>query len=244
MQSQAKPSGALSMSVLKPIPRPAVLSVNDALRYGGGPSGLMDSGRARVGDFAEGSPLRARMEWQRENEVHFGRSIAAQAQASRSRSALTALGHLWLAKVVPGQPVLDLGLASCRVVTSAGVNYIVDAFQNLVELENLRYHGLGTSSAVETVANTALGAEFSTQYATNNFRATGTTGEQSGNPNVYETTALVTVDATVTATEHGLFSRALAPGGVLFDRTVFAGVPLASGESLQCTYQFTLIAGG
>src|SRR3990167_7183512 len=40
---------------------------------------------------------------------------------------------------------LPFGLASMRVVTTAGVNYLVDALQNLVEPENLRYHALGTT---------------------------------------------------------------------------------------------------
>lgn len=239
MPHQAKPSGALSTSVVKPLVRPAVRTVEDVQRYGGE---MLFSGRSTD---AKAWLERPDVQWRRDNQVNMRRSMVTQDWAVRAsrRGALVGLGHLWLAKVTR-KGVLDLGLAGCQMVTTAGVNYIVDAFQNLVELENLKYHGLGTSSAVEAVSNTGLGSEFTTQYATNNTRATGTTGEQSGNPNVYETTALVTVDAAVTAVEHGIFSRAQAPGGVLFDRTVFTGVPLASGESLQCTYQFTLIAGG
>lgn len=214
----------------EPIGRPAITSVRDALRYGTSP-------RHRP------STPKTRFQWA--NEINFARSLRAQAAVAHAAPhALAALGHLWLARVTADGEQIDLGLAGCRVVTTAGVNYIVDAFQNLVELEALRYHGLGTSSTPELVSNTTLGAELSTQYATNNIRGIGTLGEQSGLANVYETTALVTVDAAVTVTEHGVFSRAATGGGVLFDRTVFTGLPLASGDSLQCTYQFTMNAGG
>lgn len=34
----------------------------------------------------------------------------------------------------------DYGLASLRVVTNSGVGFIVDSFQNLVEMENMKFH--------------------------------------------------------------------------------------------------------
>lgn len=221
------------MNIPAPLSRPAVLSVRDAARYGGGRLGgaypLM--GRARE----------ALVHWQQQNRYHFRRSLAAQAHAAGPQLAI--LGHLWLAKVDLEGRQQDFGLASCRVVTTAGVNYIVDAFQNLVEPENLRYHGIGTGTNAEAVGNTALQTELTTQYQTDNTRPTGTTGEQAGNANVYETTATITVDASVAITEHGIFSQAATGGGTLLDRSVFAAVNLASGESLQATYQLTFTAG-
>ena len=129
-------------------------------------------------------------------------------------------------------------------MTTAGVNFIVDAFQNLVELEDMKYHGIGTGTTAEAVGQTALITELSTQYSTSNTRPAGSTGEQSGNANAYETTATITVSASVAATEHGIFSRAATGGGVLLDRSVFAAVNLASGESLQATYSLTFPSGG
>lgn len=133
-----------------------------------------------------------------------------------------------------------LGLASLRVVTTAGVNAIVDAFQNTVELENFKYHGLGTGTNAEAVGDTALQTELTTQYNPDSTRATGTTTE-GASANIYRTVATNTVDASAAVTEHGVFSA--SSSGTLLDRTVFSAVNLASGDSLQSTYDLTFTAG-
>jgi hypothetical protein len=133
------------------------------------------------------------------------------------------------------------GLLSRRVVTTAGVNFIVDAFQNSTELENFKYHGLGTNSTAEASSDSALGAELTTQYNPDSTRATGTTTE-GASANIYRTVATNTVDASAAVTEHGVFSAASA--GTLLDRSVFSTVNLTSGDSLQTTYDLTCSAGG
>lgn len=141
--------------------------------------------------------------------------------------------------------VEDLGVVSRRVVTDAGVGYIVDAFQNLVELENLKYHGFGTGTTAEAASQTALVTELTTEYATDSTRPTGTTAENAAN--IYETVATLSPDGsgTLAITEHGVFSQAATGGGVLLDRSVFSAVNLARGaDSLQATYRLTLTSGG
>ena len=136
----------------------------------------------------------------------------------------------------------DYGLASLRVVTNAGVAYIVDAFQNLVELEDMKYHGLGTGTNAENATDTALQTELTTEY-TGNVRATGTTTEHAAN--IYKTIATNTLDSgTPAITEHGVFSANAA--GTLLDRSVFAAINLvgANGDALQTDYRLTLTAGG
>jgi hypothetical protein len=137
--------------------------------------------------------------------------------------------------------VEDYGIVSRKVVTDVGVGFIVDAFQNLVELENMKYHGLGTGSTAENASDTALVTELTTEY-TGNVRATGTTSESSAP--VYQTVATNTLDGTPGAAlrEHGIFSASTV--GVLLDRSVFAAITLSSGDSLQSTYSLTLSAGG
>lgn len=137
---------------------------------------------------------------------------------------------------------LDLGLASLRVVTTAGVNYLVDALQGTVEPENLRYHGLGTGTNAEAAGDTALQTELTTQYQTDNTRPTGTLAE-GASANIFRTVGTITVDAAVAATEHGIFSQAATGGGTLLDRSVFSVVNLANGDSLQATYELTLPSG-
>lgn len=141
---------------------------------------------------------------------------------------------------------VPLGLAGMRVVTTAGVNFIVDAFQNTVELENLKYHGFGTGTTAEAVGDTALVTEETTQYATDSTRPTGTTGE-GASANIYRTVATYSPDSggTRAITEHGVFSQAATGGGTLLDRTVFSAVNLVAGsDSLQATYELTLPNGG
>lgn len=139
----------------------------------------------------------------------------------------------------------DYGVVSRRVVTTAGVNYLVDAWQNLQEMENMRYHGIGTGTNAEAVGDTALQTELTTQYNPANTRATGSLTE-GGSANVFRTVGTNTVQATVTIAEHGLFTQAATGGGTLWDRSVFSGstVGLTSGDGLQSTYDATFSAGG
>lgn len=134
-----------------------------------------------------------------------------------------------------------LGLAGTKVVTDVGVAYIVDAFQNSVEVENMKFHGLGTGSTAENATDTALVTELTTEY-TGNVRATGTTTE-GASANIYRTVATNTLDGTPGAAlrEHGIFSASTV--GVLLDRTVYAAITLVSGDGLASTYDLTLTAG-
>ena len=130
-----------------------------------------------------------------------------------------------------------------RVVTTVGVNAIVDAFQNTFELETFNFHGIGTGATAEAIGDTALVTELTTEYSTDNTRATGVQGE-GASANIYQTVGTNTVDAAVGIQEHGIFTQAATGGGTLLDRTVFATVNLANGDSLESTYELTVAAGG
>lgn len=238
--NEALPHGELRTRVIPaPLQRPPIRDVADAIRYGGG-------SRAPWKGLTRDWPAWTKSErvaWQDRNAENFQRSLADQRAADAS-TVVTALGHLWLAKVDLAGRRTDLGLASCRVVTTTGVNFIVDAFQGLVEPEVMKFHGVGTGGAAEAVGNTALTTELTTQYSVANTRPTGSLGELAGNANVYETAATITVSAAVALTEHGVFAQAATGGGVMLDRTLFAAVNLAIGESLQATYDLTFVAGG
>lgn len=136
----------------------------------------------------------------------------------------------------------NYGVASLYAVTTVGAGYIVDAFQNSVELEDMKYHGIGTDSNAAAVGDTDLGAELTTEYTTNNTRATGTTTENGAT--VYQTVGTNSVDATAGIEEHGVLSSATVGAGVLLDRHVFSVINLSNGDSLQSTYDFTVNTGG
>lgn len=225
--------GRLAAHRLAPPSRPAIRSVAEAIHYGQ----AWRSARS-IRNLLD--PLT--LEWQRANAEHFDRSLEdVRALEGGSRAPI---GFLFGSVFRPNGHSLDLGLMSCRVVTDAGVGFIVDAFQGLVTASDMRYHGLGTSSTAESATDTALLSELTTQYATDNTRATGSLGEKSGDAKTFETVATNTVDASATITEHGVLSNASVGSGVLIDRSVFTGVPLVSAESLATTYQFTLPSGG
>jgi len=139
----------------------------------------------------------------------------------------------------------DFGLVSRKVVTDAGVGFIVDAFQNTTEVELMKFHGIGSGTGAEAAANTALGTEFTTQLNPDSTRATGSTTE-GASANIYRTVGLNTVDSSVTVNEHGILNQAATGGGVLLDRSMFSGSPvgLTSGDSLQSTYDLTFSSGG
>jgi hypothetical protein len=154
-------------------------------------------------------------------------------------------GALYLTKITGDGKVIPYGLASLRVVTTVGVNYIVDAFQNTVELEEMKYHGYGTGGAAEATANTALTTELTTEYVSNSIRPTGTTTE-GASANIYRTVATLSPDSggTIAITEHGIFSDVDVGQGVLLDRSLFSAVNLVAGaDSLQTTYELTFPAG-
>jgi hypothetical protein len=155
------------------------------------------------------------------------------------------IGSLRLRKISGDGTVVDYGLVGMRVVTTAGVNYIVDAFQNIVEPEILKFHGFGTGTNAEASGDTALQTELTTQYNPDSTRPTGSTTE-GASANIYRTVGTLSPDAggTIAVTEHGVLSQAATGGGTLLDRTVFSAVNLVAGsDSLQATYELTFTAG-
>src|SRR5690606_38659468 len=118
--------------------------------------------------------------------------------------------------------------------TNNGVAFIVDAWQNSVELENMKYHGCGTGTTAEAAADSALVTESTTALNPDSTRATGTQTEPATHQ--LTSTGTVTFDNTAAITEHGLFSQAATGGGVLFDRSVFSAINVVSGDSIQFAY--------
>lgn len=129
----------------------------------------------------------------------------------------------------------DLGVLSRRVVTTAGVNWLATAFTNTVEPETLNFHDCGTGTTAEAVGQTGL----VTAYG--GARATGTQSTP-GSTNVYRSVATISFSGTFAITEHGIFTASTS--GTLFDRSVFAAINVASGDSIQFTYDLTLPSGG
>jgi len=142
-------------------------------------------------------------------------------------------GRLYIRHKKADGSVDDHGLVSTKVVTDAGVAFIVDAFQNTAEVELLKFHGIGTSNTAENQTDTTLGTEVES-------RATGTTTE-GASANIYRTVGTVTTVSARAVVEHGIFSA--SSGGTLLDRSVFAVINTGAGDSIEFTYELTLPAG-
>lgn len=144
------------------------------------------------------------------------------------------VGRLYATVIRADGTRIELGLISTRVVTTAGVNYLVDCLQGTQEPENLKYHAMGTGNTAEAAGDTGLVTEVETRVA-------GTQVE-GASANIYRTVATITATGARAIVEHGLFSASSA--GTLWDRSVFAVVNLATGDAITFTYEVTFPAGG
>ncbi len=139
--------------------------------------------------------------------------------------------------------VEHLGLLSTKVVTDAGVAFLVDDWDNNgQDISTMNFHGCGTGATAEAVSDTALVTESTTALNPDSTRATGTRSQPAANQ--YRTVGTVTFDASAAITEHGLFSQAATGGGTLWYRSVFSAINVASGDSIQFTYTCTVSSGG
>jgi hypothetical protein len=127
----------------------------------------------------------------------------------------------------------DLGVTSRRVITTVGAGYIVDAFQNLTELENMNYHDSGTGTNSESAGDTGL------QTPAGPSRVLGTQSEPTAVQ--YRTVATITYTTSQNITEHGIFSASTS--GVLLDRSVFTAIPVVNGSQIEFTYTLTVSTG-
>jgi hypothetical protein len=138
---------------------------------------------------------------------------------------------------------LDLGCVAKRVVTTAFVNYLRDDLNNAAgaaDISTFKYHECGTGVVAEAIGDTALGAPCTTALNPDSTRAVGT---QVGSvAKTYSSVGTLTFDAAAAVTEHGIFNAAAT--GILLDRSVFAAVNVASGDSIQFTYTLTIADGG
>lgn len=166
-------------------------------------------------------------------------------QFSQLTGVCTITSDLALRKRLVNGEWIDYGIVGYRLVTDAGVAYLVDDFDNAAgsaDVSLFNFHGVGTGTNAEDAGNTALQTESTTILTVNSVRATGTRSQPAANQ--YRTTGVVSFDGSGAITEHGLFSDVDVAEGTLWDRTVFSVVNVASGESLSCQYTATINSGG
>lgn len=188
-------------------------------------------------------------DWRRRNLPRMFKQIGqlqVARAAQRVHGMMFAYGALWLQVHRSDGTVDDLGLASLRVITTAGVNFLAaDMAAGASDINLFKFHAFGTGTGAEAAGDTALGTELTTQYNPDNTRPTGS---QSSSTNTYTTAATFTPDSggVIAVTEHGILSQAATGGGTLWDRSQFAAVNTnaANGDSILATYVATFPSGG
>lgn len=225
-----RPSGTVALRVLtRDLSSPAEI-----------PESFKDLIRAGIPNTSESDEVN---EWRLRNLRNLYRG-ARRVGLARWHNIPTFYGSLYGTIKRGNGDIVPLGLMSLRVVTTAGVNRIVDGLQaSSTDLSLWKFHGFGTGTNAEAVGDTALQTELTTEYVTDNTRPTGSQTE--GAANVYRTVATLAPDGagTLNVTEHGVFTATSA--GVLLDRSVFTAVALTrSQDSLQVTYDLTVNSGG
>jgi hypothetical protein len=143
----------------------------------------------------------------------------------------------------------NYGVASRKVITTTGVELLVDRFQSSSSNLTFRWHAIGTSSGAEAVGNTALGGELTTLGVGSTVRSSGSQTTGAAGPHVYETVGTITIDNVSSGTpmviqEHGIFQTSSVSGAGLWDRSLTGTQTLSTGDSLQVTYALTVNSGG
>ena len=232
MEDEVGVQGNLTLQVVRGIRSPGHLTMREILRYSKPRKGLPDE----VNEWRSLN-IRRPIFWKGVKDAELSRRFKSLAHIE---------GSLFGTIIRANGEEVDLGLMGLNIVTTCGVRYIADAFRGTVEPETQKFHGLGTGATAEVIGNTALQTELTTQYNPDNTRATGTLA---GATNVFTTVGTNTVDASASPTEWGLLNQA-ATGAFnqntnnLLDRVTFTAVALASGDSLQTTFNLTFTAGG
>lgn len=131
--------------------------------------------------------------------------------------------------------VINYGVVSYRVVTTAFVNFMVDQMQTETsQWGDFKFHDSGVGTTAAAITDTDI------ETTDGESRATGTQTESAAN--VYRSVGTISYTTTKAITEHGLFSQ--STGTTLLDRHVFAAINVVNGDSIQFTYDFTVSSGG
>lgn len=127
----------------------------------------------------------------------------------------------------------DYGLVSCKKVTTAFANYLVDCMGTAnANFANFRFHDMGDSNAAEANSQTALSNSMET-------RAEGNQAENGAN--VYKSVAIITATAGYSVEEHGIFN--LVASGVMLDRNLVPNAPtVIANDTVQFSYELSVSA--
>lgn len=157
-------------------------------------------------------------------------------------------GQLCWKVINPDGSMIDYGLVSLRVITVIGATALVQSFggTNSFSISQFNYHAIGVGGGAESIADVALGNELAGFYSSVNSRAAGVQTAYAAN--TYRSLAAVTINSSVSVTEHGLFSQAgvltgSPAGGIILDRSLVNATPVLAGAAVQSDYRLIIATG-
>ncbi len=132
--------------------------------------------------------------------------------------------------------LIDTRVVKNKAVTTSGLTALM-LYNGTKAVKDFNYHDCGTGGATaESAANTGL----TTPAGTARVAGTPT------NPSAltFRSVATISFTSTLAISEHGIFDASTA--GTMLDRTAFSGSPInvVSGDSIQFTFEFSMVAGG
>ena len=169
-------------------------------------------------------------------------SSAERVSKGSPLSTLRVSGIAWLEHVRDGV-VIDRRGPFKNLIVNAGETALRDCFggtgtPSCTVVQNFKFHGIGEGTTAAAEANTSCETELTTEYSTDNVRATGS--QTNNGANIYRTVGTNTVDGAAAVTEFCLMSDADVGEGTMWTRIVFSAINLANGDSLQTTYDLTI----
>ena len=145
-------------------------------------------------------------------------------------------GRLYVRHIKADGSVVNYGLVSCKLVTDAFVEFMVDQLQTETsEWGDFKYHDSGVGVTGAAVGDTDI------ETTDGEARATGSQTE-GATADIYKSVGTISYTTTKAITEHGLFSTLAST--TLMDRHTFSAINVANGDSIQFTYQLTVSDGG
>lgn len=132
--------------------------------------------------------------------------------------------------------VVNYGLISTRLVTTAFVNFMVDQLQaETTEWGDFKFHDSGVGVTAAAVGDTDI------ETTDGESRVAGTQIE-GATAEIYKSVGTISYTTTKAITEHGLFS--IVTAGTMMDHHIFSAINVNNGDSIQFTYELTVSDGG
>jgi hypothetical protein len=170
--------------------------------------------------------------WKARNLRHLWPGLWRQA-AARAIGVAAMKGTLRARLFRANGEVVDYGLISCRLVTDAFVEFMVDQLQaETSQWGDFKFHDSGIGVTGANVSDTDI------ETTDNEARATGSQTEGA----TYKSVGTITYSGALAITEHGLFSQ--AAGTTLMDRHTFAAINVVNADSIEFTFELTCTSGG